>query len=302
MSKGYFNMITNFLKPEPKDVDGFNNSSYLYYRKELYLLVYSIFNFENMPDTINIDYLKDNLFRNGILNIVEKNGNVYILSGGQYEIDMYNFPKKVNIANPVLGSFTKTIGVDSELLYFNYVNGIFSGLEVLINRYAVLLSQCDGSLNTTLMNSRVAHVFWGNSDAEVKTMKKLYDEVSNGKPAVFFKKNKNPVDDNNKIDILNVKNTFIGKEILDVKRSIKNEFLTEIGINNANTSKRERLNSDEVNANNEECNALINLWVETMNRCFDKANRIFSTDMKVSINDKVINRIQKEMSGVNEFS
>ena len=296
MNNGFFNLVSNFLSPSPKEVRGLDNTSYLYYEKQLWLKLYSIFNFENMPITVNVDYLKDNLFQNGNLGIVSYNGNVYILVCGVEKNNAYNFPLEINIANHVLGSFKREIGKDAELLYFNYVRGSFNSVYPLIKRYALLLAQCDGTLNTSMMNSRVSAVFWGSTDAEVKSLKKMYDEVSTGKPAVFLKKD-NGVSDNISVDILNAKNTFIGKEVLDCKRTIMNEFLTEIGINNANTSKRERLNSDEVNANNEECNALINLWCDTMNKCFEKANRIFKTNMKVSLNEKVITRLQKEMTG-----
>jgi hypothetical protein len=91
------------------------------------------------------------------------------------------------------------------------------------------------------------------SKSQAETMKKMFDEISSGHPAVFVNENAvNPA----KFFFNNVKQNFVGEELQTVKRSIINEFLTEIGINNANTDKRERLNSDEVNANNSEigCN------------------------------------------------
>jgi hypothetical protein len=191
------------------------------------------------------------------------------------------------IANPVLGNFNRTIGKDGELIYFNRVDGMYIGLEPLVKRYALLLSQCDGSVNATLMNSRVRHVFEGTNDAEVQTYKKMYDEVSQGKPAVFLKKGKTDLKESN-FNFLNVKNTYIGNDIMLTKRTIMNEFLTEIGINNRNTDKRERLTTDEVAVNDSETAANVILWLDTMRRQLDKVNKLFNTNITVELNKHVV--------------
>lgn len=294
---GYQNLVGNYFSVNPKNVEGLNNTSYFYYRNQLYLKIFSLFTFENLPDTWDIDYLRDNLFRNGIMACVEKDGVNYCLNCGYTGINVYNKPTKVMISNTVLGTFERTIHKDCELLYINYLNGHFLSCERIVNRYALLLAQCDGSLNVNLINSRVAHVFIGETDAQIKSYKKMYDEISNGKPCAFIKNSKNGTPlDNSKLDILNVKNTYVANDILLTKRTIMNEFLTEIGINNANTNKRERLVTDEVNANDEETNALLMLWKDTMTKCFDKINAMFDTNIKVKVNENVIKRLKEEVS------
>lgn len=294
---GYQNLVGNYFSVNPKNVEGLNNTSYFYYRNQLYLKIFSLFTFENLPETWDIDYLRDNLFRNGIMACVEKDGVNYCLTCGYTGINVYNKPTKVMISNIVLGTFERTIHDDCELLYINYLNGHFLSCERLVNRYALLLAQCDGSLNVNLINSRVAHVFIGKSDAQIKSYKKMYDEISNGKPCTFIKNSKNGTPlDNSKLDVLNVKNTYVANDILLTKRTIMNEFLTEIGINNANTNKRERLITDEVNVNDEETNALLMLWKDTMTKCFERINTMFNTNIKVKVNENVIKRLKEEVS------
>ena len=228
---------------------------------------------------------------------VEKDGVNYCLSCGYSGINVYNKPTKVMISNTVLGTFERTIHEDCELLYINYLNGHFLSCDRIVNRYALLLAQCDGSLNVNLINSRVAHVFIGESDAQIKSYKKMYDEISNGKPCAFIKNSKNGTPlDNSKLDVLNVKNTYVANDILLTKRTIMNEFLTEIGINNANTNKRERLVTDEVNVNDEETNALLMLWKDTMSQCFERINKMFNTNINVKVNENVIKRLKEEVS------
>ena len=48
---------------------------------------------------------------------------------------------------------------------------------------------------------------------------------------------------------------YIGDKLLDAYDRIEDKLLTFLGINNANTSKRERLVVDEVNSNNDFINS-----------------------------------------------
>lgn len=279
------NLIAEYLTPNPKTVEGLNNSSYFYYRDVLYNKIHSLFKFSNFPDNWDINYFLDILYRNGFIGVVQKNSSVWALECGFSGINVYNNPTHINIANPVLGMFDVEIGIAGELIYFNRIDGRFKGMSELVTRYALLLAQCDASINTTLMNSRVAHVFEGETDAEVQSYKKMYDDVSAGKPAVFIKKGKSMRESN--LNFLNVKNTYIGNDILITKRTIMNEFLTEIGINNANTDKRERLNTDEVNANNSEISANVIIWYDTLKGCIDKVNKLFNLNIQITINDHI---------------
>lgn len=287
---GYYDLLSRVLTPHPRDVEGLNNSSYIYYRNQLYLKLFSVFDFNNLPETWNIDYIKNVLFPMGFIGVVDTPAGVLPLQCGYAGYNVYNFPTQIIVGNPVLGNIERDIGKNGELLYYNYINDNFQSVEPLVKRYATLLSSCDGTLNTSLMNSRVAHVFMANTDAEMETYKKIYDDVSNGKPAVFLKKPTGAqlMETNN--EFLNVKNTYIGNDVLLTKRTLMNEFLTEIGIDNANTDKRERLIDAEVNANNAETRALINLWCDTMNGCFNRINKLFNLNINVSINKNIVGR------------
>ena len=276
----------NFLKISPKEVEGVKNSSYFYYRQQLLLKIYSVFKFNNVPEWWDINYFKEVLFNRGYIAVVKFNQQAWRLEAGVTGYNAFNNPTGVIVANPVLGNFEREIGTDAELVYFNRVFGRYYPVTDLITRYAVLLSQCDASLNATLMNSRVRHVFTGTTDAEVQSYKKMYDEVSSGKPAVFLKKGASELNEGN-FNFLNVRNTYIGNDILLTKRTIMNEFLTEIGIRNANTDKRERLTTDEVNVNNSETEAAVVLWYNTISDCLKRVNDMFGLNITVEFRQHI---------------
>ena len=79
----------------------------------------------------------------------------------------------------------------------------------------------------------------------------------------------------------NVGQNYITDRVLSDVRKIEAMFDTHIGIPNANTDKRERLVTDEVNANNVETFSKCALWLEELQEGCRKANDMFGIDMAV---------------------
>ena len=71
-----------------------------------------------------------------------------------------------------------------------------------------------------------------------------------------------------------------GAELADM-RKIEQQFDTDIGIPNANTDKRERLITDEVNANNVETATRCELWLEELKKGCEKVKTMFDVDISV---------------------
>lgn len=290
MSRNPINrVVANLLKTNPKEVYGTSNSSFAFYYRQLYMKLFSVFRFNELPEIQDKDFLQETLFREGVMSAFIPNNSAgpILLNGSATGYNMFYHPSQFIIANPVLGNYTLTIGVDCELLDLGHVNGDFYSFEPLVVRYASLLASIDGSLNMTLMNSRVAQVFTSDSNATLKTMQKIYDDVSEGKPAVFVAKGLRD-DVEMKPYFNNVKNTYIGTELLQDRQTIMNQFLTEIGINNANTQKRERLITAEADSNQGEVKAIVDEVLDRMNICFGKINAMFGTNMSVELNTKVV--------------
>lgn len=281
----------------PKNVDGVGNSSYWYHYNYLYKLVCSIIDIkvnDYAKDLWDIPYIKEHLILDGLLTVTNTSIGIIPLQSGYNGLNVFGHPTDFVIANPVLGNLQGKIGEDGEVVYLEHFLSSFISIHPLINRYAELLAQVDASLNTTLINSRVAQLFSASSQAQLKTMQKVYDDISAGKPAVFIRKN--DAEDFDHVVFNNVKNTFIGNELLDVERTIINQFLTAIGINNSNTDKRERLISDEVNSNNVELYANINEWDNNLKMCTEKMIKLYPEleGCKISINYDVVNKITND--------
>lgn len=282
-----FNKYIKYMTREPKSVEGLNNTSYFYYYDKLMKMIYTIFKFDNVPSYWCMPYFKEKLFNRGVLAVVDTSAGVLPLECSYEGINVWGMPVYFNINNVVLGNLRGKIGEDGELIYFSVVENTYKSMVQLVDRYASLLANIDGSLNTTLINSRIAQVFEASSNAQLKAMEKVYDQISNGKPAVFIRKNGEEPFEHAIFN--NVKNTYIGNDLIITKQSIFNEFKSEIGINNSNTQKKERLITSEVENNKEELNSNIYEWYYNLSDCINKVNAMFNLTISVSFNEDVVN-------------
>ena len=274
---------------KPTDVSGIENITTSYYFSYLLRLTKGIFDFK-APEYWDTDFLLDTLLLNGVFGIFESNSEPIALNCQPYGVNMYYKPTSFNIANPVLGTFYKTIGVDGELIYLEEeptMNATFRTVRPLLTKYAYQLAACDKCIDQSLMNSGVAAIFSASSKKSAESFKKMYDEIAEGNTAVFVDEELGLASGNSRnLQYTPAKDNYICDLVQIQKRKIIDEFLTAIGVNNANTDKRERLNADEVNSNNDECYIATSVWRRNLKETTAKAKKLFpSLEFSLTIKD-----------------
>lgn len=275
----FSDLLDNFFARRPKDVDGVANTSAMFYRAKLLRLILQRFDFQNIPDTWELDYFLTHLFTDGTICVTDTSAGVLALKCGLTGIGIFEQPTECIIANPVLGNFRRTIGEDCEIIRIQYD---YMGVGWIIERYSTLLAMCDSGIAVNLLNTKATFVFGATSKQQAETFKALYDKITMGEPAVFT------TTDNaglmkEQMFTMPAKENYIADDIQLLKRKIINEFLTDIGINNTNLDKRERLTNDEVNANNDEVLANIQHWYDNINEGITKVNKMFGLDISCNI-------------------
>ena len=275
----FSDLLNNFFARRPKDVDGVANTSALYYRNKLLKLILQRFDFEQIPDTWELDYFLDHIFLDGHICVTDTEAGILALKSGLTGIGIYDQPTECIIANPVLGNFRRTIGEDCEIIRIQYD---YSGIGWILDRYSTLLAMCDSGIAVNLLNTKATFIFGATSKAQAETFKALYDNITMGQPAVFTNTDNTGLL-KEQMFTMPAKENFIGTDIQILKRMILNEFLTDIGINNTNLDKRERLTNDEVNANNDEVIANIQHWYDNINDGINKVNKMFGFNISCEI-------------------
>lgn len=274
------------LSASPKYVNT-NATSTLFYRAELLKILKGRFVID-CPSEWDKDYMLDALLLNGMFSVTDTRLGILPLKCSVYGVNVFERPSKIVITNPVLKTIRRTLHEDAEIVYL-YDDKIFRSVNLLLDIYAQKLANCDASIDVNLMNTRTPLIFECADSQQVATAKAMYDKISRGEPAIF-KRAKNALETNElTVHMQNTKNSYIVDNIQDAKRTILNEFLTIIGINNANTDKRERLNSDEVNANNQELFVNIDYWSKNLKSCSERVKKMFNIEFEISLKEYEVN-------------
>ena len=273
-----------FFAERPRDVSGIRNRSALYYRRWMLRKVFAIFELSGVPEDWDLDYFWTHLFIDGGVCITDTDMGVLALQTGWSGINVYNHPTECVIANPVLGSFRRTIGKDCVLIHLQYD---YNGIGYLLDRYSYLLAACDEAISVNLMNSKVAAVFQAETKAQAESIKKAYDSISMGDPMVVLKDSALMSSRDNDVFFNHVKENFIAQDVEILKHMIINDFLTEIGIANSNADKRERVQSAEVDANNSATAVNIIHWQENLENGIYEANEMFGLDLSIKLREEV---------------
>ena len=143
-------------------------------------------------------------------------------------------------------------------------------------------SLASSAIDQNLWHTKIATVFFAGSDAEQQSLKKAYDRMADGDPMVVVRKNLRDENGNLKYEVFNrdVKESYIISDLISDLRKIEAESDTRIGVPNANTDKRERLITDEVNANNVETHILADMWMDSIQDGIRKVRDLFGLELK----------------------
>ena len=276
----YINAETSQLTPSTVHVK--DSGLCRYFTKYLLQKAMSVFEWD-LPETWNKDYFLYVLYCWGYVAVVNTDKFGVIPQGcGLKGYDVFYAPTHAVIANPLLsGILEPRIGTQCELLK---LQPDFSGILDLVGHYAEQMALASQSVSVNLLNSKLSYVFTAKTKALAESLKKMYDQIASGEPAVVIDSRlKNAADGEEtwKSFEQNVGGNYIVTNLLADLRKIEAMFDTEIGIPNANTDKRERLIQDEVNANNIETYSKCAMWLENLQDACKRVNDMFGLSISV---------------------
>lgn len=283
--KQLYDEIFNSKESEKKKLSMLNVSRFGYYTDYLVRLLKAQFEPE-VEDYWDDEFMLNTLIYDGVFAIfTPKHSQTMMMNCQPYGVNVYYKPTNVNVANPVLGTLDLTIGKDCEIVYLeetprNMPVDYPSPMSI-IHFYARKLVNIDQCIDASLNNSMVTAIFQASNKKAAEAFKEMHKDIRAGAPAVFIDTSLDLTMGKNLL-YTPAKDNFICDLAQIQKRKVIEEFLTSIGINNANTDKRERLNQDEVNSNNDECVSGVEVWRRNLRTCTNRVHKLFP-DLKFSL-------------------
>ena len=258
--------------------------------------------------SIDWDYFKMNLILDGEICITDFKEKLYACIGSRGGApNEYYLPTRFIIANPILGSKEVEIGKTGVVIYNTLVDKyvwtgtgcIFaSGLYDYIAQTATLLADNIISINCVQVNTRVSIFFTAESESQALAGEKILKKMYAGCPYQILrsdlvdKLNVNPV--NAAAATQNV------KELIELHNYIISSFFQNIGIRANNNMKRERLVTDEVDAQNDYLEINILEFLAPWQKGLDAVNEMYGTKLSVKLNPVLINELIDECEGASE--
>lgn len=268
-----------------------NTRKYGFYRERLMELSISMFDWKNLPDSVDPRFLEMVLFTNGSvvffrdddlkatgLNEEMTEEGTYLalptVMNGQW--DVYNVPRyrRAYASN----GYNKALDNSNSVIIYN--NMIRTNSVDTCEDYAMKLYDLD---QTIMVNARAQKtpVLVQCEESQRLTMLNLYKEYDGNQPFIFGDKNL----DINGLKAINTDAPYVADKLYQLKTQIWNEALTYLGISNINYQKKERMISDEVLRNQGGTIASRYSRLNARRQAADEINKMFGLDIEVDFRE-----------------
>ena len=295
-----------------------NNATFNDYLNRFKRIALSMFEWVNLPSSMDARYLEKCLFYNGQAALLKDKtyGFINTKAAANGYVNIYGLPTKINCFSYSYQSIrTLYTGLNENLtpaqmeyqknneciLVMNNEDRLptAGSLELFAWRLYNADRTCD--VNITAQKTPVLIV---TDEKQRLTMMNMYNQYNGNQPFIFG--DKNLLTDGIKLEAIRTEAPYIVDKITDYKKEIWNEALTYLGINNIARDKKERLTENESNENNE----LVNLNLQAMlipriRACkqFNEKFGLTGTDKEISVRVRsdLYNIIKQEESVISDY-
>lgn len=294
----YINVYNSGFSPSTVHVK--NVGLQRFFRRYLLQKAISVFKWD-LPENWNKDFFLYTLYVYGFVGIIETDKfGVIPQNCTLYGYNVFYQPTNIIVSNPLLsGIIRPRIGEECVLVK---LQPDYGGIMDLVNYYSEQMALCSETASVNLLNSHLSYIFPAKDKASAETYKKMFDKVASGEPAVVVDKSLFKDDGTQTWEPFtqNIGQNYIVDKVLNDLRTLEDMFNTQVGIPNANTQKKERLITDEVNANNVETTLTCDKWLEELKKSCKEVKSMFGTDMSVEWRNNPKEKV--EVGGVDNAS
>ena len=183
-----------------------------------------------------------------------------------YRVHGYNYQRHLQADECVIIR-NNLLGLPTEPFVMHYVNKI---------------TEAERTMDVNIKACKTPVIF-ACDDKDVLTFKRIFQQVDGNVPAIFADRGLNL--DSIQSFLTGVK--FMGNELMDYKRSVESDLLTFLGENNTPVDKKERLITDEAEANNQLIQSFADLQLQARQKACEEINAMFGLNISVEVCEPV---------------
>lgn len=288
-----------------EDAQILNGESYNDYLYRMKKIVLSMFEWKNLPDTMNSRYLEMCLYYKGQAALLYDADYGYIntqaVDSGY--INIYGLPTLINCfsysyhsqRNLYVAGSEENPEKDKECIL---VMNTFERIPTCstIGLFAMRMSEAQRTADVNIKAQRTPVLIYGTKEQEL-TLRNLYAQYDGNSPVIYGNK-----DNLAQSSLMAIKTEapFIADKIIEYKKEIWNEFLTYIGVSNLD-EKKERMISTEANSNNEVINLNLETFLAPRKQACKEFNDKYGLNIDVQVRSDLYNIIKENESIVSDY-
>lgn len=300
-------------KIRPKDMKFLDNAlmntqTYFDYVERFKKICLSMFEWVNLPESMNARYLEECLYYKGQAALLKdsKYGYINTQAASNGYLNIYGLPTSLTCFSfgyqEYRNLYTGLDGTEDKdcVLVMNNWQRIptASTIELFCQR----LSEAEQTAAVNIKAQKTPVLIVVDENQRLM-MENLYSQYDGNRPFIFG--DKNQVGDG-VVKSISTGADFIADKVMEYKKQIWNEALQFLGINTLQTEKKERLITDEASSNNE----LINLNLQSMliprQEAAAQFNKLFGLTgdqaISVRLRSDLYNIIKQEESIITDFN
>lgn len=252
-----------------------DNMLYWDYLSRLRQLATSVYKWDNLPDNITTRFIEDKLFNTGMLGLAHDNNLGFIIAPAT-QFGLLNTYDETSKYQLISNTYNKVFNREDIALCRNNIDS--RPTIATLSIYAQRISNIDKTIDMNMLLMRKPY-YVQCEESQVVTIKNMFEKIDSYEPLILGNKALSPVEFN----IINADVPYNIDKLQDYKMQLWNECLTFLGINNVSTQKKERMVTDEVNANNESLELFSTSMLEYRQECCDEANKKWGLNIKVRL-------------------
>ena len=263
----------------------------------------SMFKYDGLPDTIPAKYLESYLLCNGNALIAKAptDGKLYAFTGGMGgNPNAYYIPRKYIVANPYL-QFTETYDIQNEFEDGNAVliyNDTYSqGLIPMLRRYCMQLVENDITLQLADVLARATINISATDDKTKKSAELWLKRLKEGKLGIIA--------ETAFLEGLNIREfQHVAQSItplIEYHQYIKASLYNELGLNSNYNMKRESINSNESQLNDDMLHPLIDDMLRERKEGIERVNKLFGLNISVDFDGAWLENEKEEQAVLGEI-
>ena len=250
-----------------------------------------MFEYSNLPETLPQVEIEKRLQTKGHATIYQYKNNLYVTTGslnGQ-ELSPYNEPTYVNINIPAFNlSQRLEIGTQCVVIYNDDMK---TGLLDTINKHGTLMVENEITMLLSTYNARIQTLISAGTDQTINDAQKYLNQIIDGNLGI--------IGENAFFSDLKTHNAQAAakqdmSQLIQLQQFYKSDLYNELGLSSLNNMKKERMNIDEVNANNDNIYPYVDGMLKNRMDGIKMVNKLFNGNIEVDYSstwkDKADNR------------